>query len=406
MSRVPVTEIKMGVVAFHLQRTRFLDGELTSVMAGFPQYFNVTTCLKCLSQSQDLTMLGGCTLNKVQPIGAGSVSIGLRMSGGSFGLVADSLRQYVEVGPNITDIADASTPVIAIQGHGDVTASCDIFLVHTTPFGNLHFYEYHNRAHCTRERIRLYNTLLSNSSFPSSSERFWFRAEAPVNVTAISCSTNRLTRSQSFESALQVYRSVQIEDRFSTAMTSDESQWHDDSTHYDRYLRQQNSRTKTINQSSSNEKDSNTEVTAVGTEASVSQWELTADDVYKAALSRILLESDPTPGQYYEYRECGTYNFTFMVPLMIASFLLVLLGLFAIALKTLGYGSAHDINVPSTSDMWFQEMLRAKFGGSYVGVKEDRFKRRSFLSRLRPTSHDVVLEKQGDDFKLRVCVNQ
>lgn len=352
---MPIPDLKQAATAFHLQQMKFLDGNFTSVLSGFPIWIRKDVCISCLNSSIDQQILAECSVKQGRTFPPQSMSVGVRKTRGAF--------QTLALGFIHTALLPRKDHLRQYYGSGDLTNTatyCDIFVIHTpndTEPNTFYFLEYVDQQHCAElQKLATYK----NDT--------WATTRAPVRTQIIHCKKN-LIKTTSLEKAIQIYRSVQLENLIDP---------------------------KQLVNGSFDDKDDGASRLLFRT--------MTEDDVYRAALALKLLEGNVHNERYFTYRPCGIYNWTFMIPFFVACFFLLVIGSIAILMKV---SSRLDIDVfiPNTSRTWFKEMMRVRYGEiSEVkkGQNDEQNHCSPISSRLKMDLHELVIVRSDGDVALQV----
>lgn len=287
---ITVTPAEAAASSYHLQMVSFVDGDLQQISNGFPRELNDTVCLECVNSNDQQTHL----LSGCKVTYITPYPAGKMLVGVE--RTTDAFRS-ITVGFNTTDGSRN------FSGFGDLTNSsrnCAMFLFSKDDHINARFtyLEYANQDHC--------RTLLVSSR--NTSGKLWNATEGTVWTARVACDKTRI-KPEDLERSFQAYRSMQLERN--TQMSS-----------FDK-----------IKQLFEKFRE---------------------DDVYRAALSVLVMEDYNKSGEYYVYTECGRYMFSWMAPLIVCIVIIIVLRVLS------WYVSSRnsDIDVPFNSDSWYREALR------------------------------------------------
>lgn len=299
-----VTHAELSASAFLLQDIKFLDGNLTSTHSGFPRKVNKSICIKCLEGKKN-SSLSGCSIVDGKTYQPGSLLIHVETTQNAFGTITNAFQPSGSKKP--------------YNGLGDVTRNgniCSAFLFYPETVENqlqLTYFEYAHQKHClslvqtARDRANCTNgdsncTATNEMQSPVVIEK----TKALVRTYVIRCAKSDLSINN-FNRALQVYRTMQLENTISLA----------------------------------------------GYNRTEMQFQkITLDDVYRAALSMKIIDDEHEVGPYQVYTECGDFDWTYLIPFMLSLAMISALGLYSIIIS---WREGH-IEIPYNSDSWFEEI--------------------------------------------------
>lgn len=287
-----------------VQELSFEDGPLEFVSRDFPVTLNDSFCHKCVKFDPDTALLANCSVRTGKTYPAGSLIVGIA---GSAGPYITEVKGFIK----ISEISNTT-----LRGAGDFVASTRNThgailvqskktegeqIVHT-------YFEYGNQAHLksTLEKLRLKNEQMASSKM----ESIWERTRGPTYTQEIHCGIEKL---KNFGSDIQVYRSMQLENMVNPPIFDAQKE---------KFQR------------------------------------ITEDDVYRAALAKMLVLSEAynthETNEYFTYTECAYFDWICILPLVgVFSLLMILYIVGEIKTRT-----GARLNVPFNSKTWFEEMIR------------------------------------------------
>lgn len=327
------TPVELGASALLLQSIAFYDGRLTSVPAGFPLDVSAAVCLPCLEKENATPLLSNCSVSDGPMFLPGELNISAKTTNGAF---KTKTKEFV-------DLRKKDEPE-TIQGDGDVTKNvdnCAIFLVQGTKVEHnifeLLYLEYANNTHCNQMLATSREAqTMHGQGFP-----VWDLTASTVQSQNISCHAHPNITLRKFRRALQIYRTMQLEKNFTPVPF--------------------------------NEKESRFS-------------KLKEDDIYRAVLAMLLLEDTKKIGSYFKYKQCGTYDWIFLLPLSLTVLLIIVLGM-----VTVFVDKASRIKIPYNSYSWYLEASRRDSRGLMQDWCNGR--RSSYFSNL---FDEMLLVDDGD----------
>lgn len=255
-----------------MQSLRFLEDSWNVVPSGFPAYVTPSTCIQCLDTPTRPPMLKDCRVEDGRVYAAGELSIGLHRP--------QSLLNTVAVGFNETAAGGRHFFV-----DGDLVLQnldqCAIFGTYVDnvdkPSGEttVTYFEYSLQDHCDGE-IRI-----ATRERPDVVQ--WFETKGPTYTQRITCAESRVLPA-TLREAIMLYRTVQLE--------------------YSLHLQAYD-------------------------EEKLRFEKLSENDVYRAVLGAMLANTQFKDGEFYEYAECGLYEWVYLAPFLISLGCLGFLAAFA-----------------------------------------------------------------------------
>lgn len=329
-----ITPAEIAASSYHLQMVSFVDGDLQQVSEGFPRQVNDTVCLKCVKSDKINTPL----------LSGCGVSYHTHFPSGSMRVGVEATTdafKTITIGFNTTDGSQA------FSGYGDVTNNsqhCAMFLFSKRRQSKPHFtyLEYANQEHCRR--------LLSLSR--DATGAVWELCKGTVWAASVTCNQSRID-ARSLTSTLQAYRSMQLERNIQMTPFDDRTQ---------RFQK------------------------------------LREDDVYRAALSALVMDDYNKSGEYYVYSECGFYNVFWIAPLICSIVLITVLRIVSLCVSR----KYRHVTVPFNSFSWYQEAVKNQTPHrTETGNSPE--KRRCRLLFGYP-QHEMVLIGDGPSTRIRIDV--
>lgn len=259
-----------GLITFtsQIQSIRFLERTLTAAPSVFPVHVTPKLCINCLISRKRPPLLSGCTIEDGPTYPAGKLTISVTrlpafLNGISFNETRPGGKRYDGKGDmNFQNLKRCSIYSVLVEYGGNAERKGSISIT---------FLEYANIQHCQE---------ISLTTSGKINETLHFVTRGPTFAQEIHCSVNALSK-DTLEQSLGLYRLVQFQ--FSLhPLNLDESAM--------RYQK------------------------------------LTVDDLYRAVLANRLTESSYETGDYFEYSECGQYDWDYLMPFIGSLLLLVLLG--------------------------------------------------------------------------------
>lgn len=324
---------KQAMAAFHLQNTRFMDGNMNMLVSDFPLEFGSSLCFPCLNMTSENILLSNCSADHGPYYETASVMIGMEREVGS--------SKPALVGLKMLETHDSTGSDEVLEAIGDLGFSgshYSAFLIHasqTEGHTRLTYFEYTHQEHCFE---LLHSTQNEAGNLTTESETMWITTRAPMKTQTITCKKNEFDM-KSFRSALYVYRGTQLGNVFNRISMDKDTDFF---------------------------------------------TPISKSDIYKAMLSLRIVSSVSQYGEYFEYTECGHYQWAFLVPFILCCIVLLLLGVFSMVLSTRG----QKITVPYNSKSWFEEVMKKQYG------------ERVTLSRHRPFGSFRLIRWKYDEMIL------
>lgn len=293
-----------------MSSTTFLDGNLKSVVTGFPLLFEEWTCIDCFDPLVNKQIIGKCNVRLGEIFDSGTLEVGIERT--------DRMYETTSIGFN-----ESIFPYREFHGYGDLTINefCNIFVYHEvkdTPYLlDVQYMEYTHQEHC----LQLFDqSLRLPERPPHEGEVIWATVKSEVKVQRIQCDYINDELSIPIEdilNQLRTYRSYELENMFM-------------------------------------------ETSSLYNEATKSFSPMTSDYFYKAVQSYIISSAELESGDYFEYKECGSYNWVFMTPFMLT--LINLLGISSVALKIIMYDRKKNSwkDIPYTSRNWLDRIMSSR----------------------------------------------
>lgn len=254
--------LKRATIFAQLQTIPFIEGALSFVPSGFPADVNANVCTKCLDTPDRPAILRDCTVRDGRTYAPGELQVGVQKT--------KTLLKTLSVGINETGSHATKYP-----GLGDVikAQNCTIFSFHMAEVNNtsnatLTYFEYANDLHC--EEIL--------KSTKETDDILWFETKGETFTQEIRCAESKL-RPATFRDSVSLFRGIQVEFSLHRAK-------------YDPLTERFN--------------------------------KLTVDDVYRAIIAAMLTNTDFQENEYFEYTDCGLYNWLYITPFMATVSLLLL----------------------------------------------------------------------------------
>lgn len=344
---IEVIPVENSASAFYLQNLHYL-GNLKTLSAGTPVSLNPNICLDCLQQSRHQPILDRCSVTPSRIYPKGSLEVGVQAGDTSFGTIAVGFRNKKKKFSGPGDLA-----------HYNITFEIFTFFDENkseNPDSNppiVKYFAYNHQKHC--------NDLVKKAKAARKTKDggdgiVWARTKAPVRTFQIRCGTCQLS-GKSLTKALMVYRTMQIENSIT--------------------------RTKFHSRGSGDEKEGFFEM-------------MTANDIIRAVLSVKIMDDLPGWGEFVEFSQCTTYNWIFVLPLVLSLMMVLVLNVVAKM-----YSNRELVaRVPYNSSSWFQEVWRSRevLDRSQWGAR-GRGWRDILKWRIRPLEgiHDEMsLQEEGD----------
>lgn len=339
-----VTQVERGASAFFLQNIKFLDGNLTAVTAGTPVKLTENVCLQCLSPPKNPFIVANCNITHGRIYAPGELQASVQTTNGPFSTISVGFRR------NGIQVLDGDIS-------GDLTHNgndYEIFSFYNSTDNSglpvVHYLTYNHEVHVSAllKEARRFRTK------DGPGKVLWESTRAPVRSYKIRCSINKLSSSQ-FRDALQVYRSMQLENTINPI----------------RFNKLRGEGFYDI---------------------------MTADDVSRAVLSTKIMDDEPKVGEYLVYERCAMYHWRFILPFALSLTVIVSLGIVS------KYQSSAEFvrRIPYNSASWFQEAHRVRqdqmnrtrgAGDSDRGVIGGLFERG--MRWLCGSSDEMVLVRDG-----------
>ena len=333
-----VTVVEKGASAFLLQNLTFFDGPLTRVPAGIPRRIRGNECLSCMDKDRESypDVVSHCSVKRSRSYEAGELEIGTDGSG---------LSPFGNVTVGFKELFGDKNEYLATEKllHGDITfngVNYAAFIFHITTSkatDELIYFEYFAQAH-----IR---TMIETMKNPDT-RRLWEATQARVDSWKIKCDINELS-AENFQTALSVYRTIQLENPINPATYDAEAM---------RFA------------------------------------EMTEEDIYRASLSIKVIDDSHMDGEYFAYTTCGVYRWMFLIPMCVSLGLVLVLGFVSVILSP---GRNIVRSIPYNSRTWFRHARKA----------EDDYQEEEFdpeLQTIRENymgsmSHEMFLLEFGEE---------
>lgn len=280
-----VTTVEKGAGAFFLQNLTFAEGPLTRVPAGLPRRLTGRECISCMDDDREKypDVISNCQVTVTREYAPNELKIGVVSSTTSpFGNIVHGFME------------NDGTEYI---GPGDITNNGDFWssFVVSAVASEIIYIEYDHQEHVAD---------LLRRGMLRQDEVIWDSIRASVEKLTVTCAVN-LINIENFEPAMQIYRTIQLENPVNPAVFNNDTQ---------RFAR------------------------------------LSDQDVYKAALSIKVIDDEHTVGEFYSFTTCGVYNWLFFVPMAVCVVFVILLGVTSI------FSSSVDVlnRIPYNSLTWFR----------------------------------------------------
>lgn len=326
-----ITVVEKGASAFFVQNLTFYEGPLTRVPAGLPRRLMGNECISCMDSDPETypDIISNCTVVVTRRYEPGEIEIGVTSMGSPFGNITHGFRE-VNGGSNFI-------------GQGDVTNNGEFFsafVVDATKLKEITYIEYSNQRHLSQLVERAREHAENNLKGP-----VWESIRSPVEKMSINCGVNLLS-TKNFEAALQIYRTIQLENPVNPAGFNETAE-----------------RFASLNE----------------------------QDVYRAALSIKVIDDHHGVGEYFAYTTCGVYNWMFFLPMGVCVFFILLLGIVSLIC------TSEDVlkRIPYNSRTWFRH---AQMEGGEAGIED--CEPHGFQKYTAGMSDEMIILEFGEEAEL------
>lgn len=339
--------VKHSSKAVHLNNVKFVDGEFSSVRAGFPLDFDSDTCVQCLKDSPDGRIIASnCTVSAGPTFPAGSLSIDIEISSSRYAKLCFSevSRPRSILGKSDSTYNGSHGAIFMVQGNiREMDNSSEIL-----------YLEYANQAHFQQIGSEIAEKVVEgDQNFELS-----FPIKNTIQGQIIHCVRNEL-HMEAFRGAIQVYRTMQLESVFKPFPFQDNFNCFDS---------------------------------------------IKVFDVYRAILTFKLAEGTEIEGDYLVYSQCAVYNPKFLIPFTVSSLFLVIL--LAVAYfqhkKNSTSNEMRDFNIiPHSSEGWFRYLCQ----GNNQNCTKLKGKLSTSVKSIRLGSEEMFLVGEDDNLHVEWSSN-